>query len=728
MRGCGDTGKGKDRRSHGRGGGPRALPAAPGRLPPTDTERDRRRWSAGLDAFARKDWTGALAAWANCALPQATAARAEALFRRALAARNPRAAVEDLRAATGLLPGDPLLWHHLGLALMRAGQADQALAPLGQAARLAPDEPRYRRSLDLAGALTGTSPGGSPEAVLLAALVSAGDAAPAAPPGAPVWEGALVGAISDLAAGDLDGAEAALKTALAAEPPAPVGEYARHLLAWARALAGGSDVAPPSDGRPWAARAQRLRRWAQTRQLEEALEAGDAVRAGALWDELSRDISPPLEARDRLMVRLGEAHARQGDWRRALELWRSVDRRLPVAQAVAVAAEHVGEPAVAAAAWAQVAAAAERGRLPAGCTSAEPVLAVARQRQAELGAEGGAAAAEVLRLRHAAFDAQGPAASPEEMFRLAMDYTTADGPHRGRWERAAALCVRALEADPDNANAQRLLSDLRYLQGRAVEALAASARLCAIVPGSEDLVTLLVECTGCAALDLLLAGRPEAVGEAGRSLEQVLGVAGLPASLVRTGHLVLEMNAALARWAQGGSARERQQWDRQLRVADDVEVPVAYALRGVIALGGHRPEGAERWFDRASTHALWDQRLGWAGRGHMLARIGFARLWVRQPRALPAPPAPDRPAEAAMFSWLKQAAAVNPDVLDAPLPAGLAVWPGVFNRHAAWVRDARRALRQSDNSIRRVMSAAQDLPISPEELVDLLSGEGEETP
>jgi tetratricopeptide (TPR) repeat protein len=707
------------------------VPAAPGRLPPTDPERDGRRWSAGLDAFARKDWTGALAAWANCALPQAPAARAEALFRRALAARNPRAAAEDLRASTGLLPGDPRLWHHLGLALIRAGQADQALAPLGQAARLAPDEPRYRTSLDLAGALTGGSPGGSPEAVLLAALVAAGDAAPAAPAGAPVWEGTLVGAISALAGGDLDGAAAALKTALAAEPPAPVGEYARHLLAWARALAGGSDVAPPADGRPWAARAQRLRRWAQTRQLEEALEAGDAVRAGALWDELSRDISPPLEARDRLLVRLGEAHARQGDWRRALELWRSVDRRLPVAQAVAVAAERVGEPAVAATAWAQVAAAAERGRLPAGCTSAEPVLAVARQRQAELRAEGGADADEVLRLRHAAFDAQGPAASPEEMFRLAMDYTKGDGPHRARWERAAALCVRALEADPDNANARRLLSDLRYLQGRAVEALAASARLCAIMPGSGVLVCGLVESTGCAALDLLLAGRPEAVGEAGRSLEQALGVAGLPASLVRTGHLVLEMNAALARWAQGGSARGRQQqWDRQLRAADDVEVPVAYALRGVIALGGHRPEGAERWFDRVSTHALWDGEVGWAGLGHMLARIGFARLWVRQPRALPlgAPPAPDRPAEAAMFRWLKQAAGVNPDVLDAPLPAGLAVWPGLFNRHAAWVRDARRAVRQRDASIRRVMRETKDLGISPEELVDLLSGEGEETP
>ncbi len=690
---------------------------------------DARRWEAGLAAFGRRDWDGALAAWKNCGLPQAGPARAEALFRRALASGNHRAAADDLRAAMALSPADPRLPYHLGLALVRAGDAAAALGPLRQAARLDPGQARLQETLDLVSALQGAPRDGDARGRLLAASVAAARQGPlpTAWAGAPGWAAHLLDALGALAGGDWERATRQARAVLAADAalPGAVLQLAAHWEAWSAALGAGEVRVVEAAGLPWEARAGRVRRWALACRLEGALDAGDVASATEAWGELEKAVSPPREVRDLVTLRLGAARARQGDWAGALDCFRQVQQRFPVAQAVAVSAERAGMPKVALEAWGQVADAAQRGELPPGCSDRQAVLAVARRHQVRL-LDAGAVQddARALRTRQAAIDAEGDRASVQEIVSLASAHLDAADDPGHHWDQARALAARALRLAPDDPDVLLLRSRVEELYGDVPAALAGVRRLSELLAGRAGPLEALTELTGRAIVQALLAGRPGEVAEYCASLAAATAPLGVEHWLARHVATLVEMGTALARRAQGGALRgKKAAWDRVLKGNPP---PSALVLRGVIELLGRKPENAQAWFQRrVDLLDALDERPVIAG--YRLAEIGYAHCWVRQLRGGPLALASEDCAGAdlcqSMWRWLDQAAMYHPGVLAGPPPAGLAGCTSLPAAHAQWAQRRGREVRRVRRRLDHLKRIADDLGLSAEEFLDQLKGD-----
>lgn len=706
---------------------------APSRSEPAP---DLRRWEAGLAAFARRDWSRALAAWKNCALPHARPAQAEALLRRALAVAQVAAAAADLRAAMELAPDDPRFPYHLGLLLARAGGGG-ALGPLNQAARLAPGEARFREARDLCAALTGTAEEGAEARLRLLAGCIAPDGhetVPTAWPGAPGWVAQLVGAMAALGAGDWEraAAEAEAVAAAGAELPGAVAQLAVYWSAWAQALAGRAPGSPEIPGHPWPSGSGRLQRWLVAARLDRALTDGDAALAASLRERFEQLVSPAREVRDLVTARLGAARARQNDWAGALECFRAVGRRYSLAQAVAIAAEGAGDARAAVDAWGQVAAAAERGELPARVHDPEAVRAIARQQQVRLLEEGAPQhdEGEALRARRAALEAQGEHAKVGDVLALAEELRrSADAPGR-RWEEARALAARAVALAPDDPDAWAEHRALAILHDDLPTAWNAGARLAERLPGHRRTALLLLELTGRASIKALLAGRPQDIPRYCAQADATTLALGAEHAEDPPLVLMREMALALAHRARGGPLPTRKAaWAPMLRRNAP---PSAYALRGIIELFGRTPARAERWFERCEEDHEEIQELELVT-AYQLADIAYAHCWVHQ---LTAGPGAARGQECAaaplcqkMWAWLARAAARAPAVARQPPPEALAACPALRLAHRSW---ARRVEEEAEEEGRRLKRGLRRLKqdglldelgdLSAADLADLVKG------
>lgn len=110
----------------------------PHRRPPASAQPAAQPKALGLSLFRQGDYAGAIAQWRKLETdPQIRPALAEAHFRRALASRHHLAAsVSDLRRAVDGCPQEARYWYHLGLALHRADQLEEARTAYATAAEL----------------------------------------------------------------------------------------------------------------------------------------------------------------------------------------------------------------------------------------------------------------------------------------------------------------------------------------------------------------------------------------------------------------------------------------------------------------------------------------------------------------------------------------------------------------------------------------------------------------
>ncbi|MBI2503699.1 MAG: tetratricopeptide repeat protein [Candidatus Latescibacteria bacterium] len=110
----------------------------PHRKPPASARPAAQPKALGLSLFRQGDYAGAIAQWSKLeGDPQICPALAEAHFRLALASRHhPAEAEAELRRAVDGCPQEARYWYHLGLALHRADQLEEARAAYAFAAEL----------------------------------------------------------------------------------------------------------------------------------------------------------------------------------------------------------------------------------------------------------------------------------------------------------------------------------------------------------------------------------------------------------------------------------------------------------------------------------------------------------------------------------------------------------------------------------------------------------------
>ena len=690
-----------------------------------DAASEDRRWEQGRQAFLRARYADAAEAWRHCHLPRAAGALAEARLRLALAARRPDEAVTHLQDAVRLAPADALYRYHLGLALWRAGRAQDALDAVRHSIRLAPAEPRYQRHAALLGALLGqpVAAGAGWRGHLLSALRT-GAGVPDEVPGAPAWLGALLSALRALARGEWSDAAAVVERTL---PSPDLPAFAKDALGYCAALARAGEgrwgsVLLTEAGEPFAQRALRLRRTAAVHILLRALSAGDGPTAEAVLTRVEAQPGIPGEARLRLDVLLGLAHARGGEWAAAIRRWQAAARRFDLSQPLALAHEKSGDPEAAFRHWERALVQARRAGLPGTGDVPSPVLAsVAAEHLAELARDAGDLG---LALRFAE-ESLGPleAAPPLRLLEVARMYRQAHPLPSAKWERAAELLGAAGRADPSDTEAWAELARLRRLQGRPQDALEAGWRRHRLLPSDGGVAIDLLEDAGRAALDAWQRGEWDAVAALATQVRP-LAAAPLPAQARDAAELMAELIHALTERTQGRPRRPLARWDAQLRGEAGVDAPIAaFALRGIIALcAGHRHRAAD-FFARVRYAPAWEEAgpAETIGLQAYLRHIGHAHCWARQVRGGTSAPSgcANAPACVAMRNWLLLAGACGPDGTmprePPPVLRGCAELPRLYRR---WATDA-RALRGAVQGLRHFGVEGDDLM---ELMDDLASG------
>ncbi len=381
---------------------PKSKRSAFRRLSPATITDPRQR---GLHAFQAGRFAEAIAAWAPLADRDAAvrAALAEAHFRRALGGPPLAPAMDDLRHAIVLLPGDPRYHYHLGRYLHQSGELTAAIeqyraalehdsSQVGAAKLLALATLEQHSRADLT-ALPGFTPTvqqfiAPAQALLSSRSVPPGDESPVGH----FWHGLEQLATNDAAAGDALADERSL--------PAPTlnalrryyrgvaaihaGDTETALKLWQRTqetsfiparlrenlavllleqltalidaddIPGAAALAQHSISLPGNAAFDELRLLALDRGAATAAESGDWSRAAELW-LAAREIlgsSDSLGSPRPLLHNLALAYERLERWEDAADAWRGMLRTRPRRKAASQRA--ADEPALSDQQWAWV--------------------------------------------------------------------------------------------------------------------------------------------------------------------------------------------------------------------------------------------------------------------------------------------------------------------------------------------------------------------------------------
>jgi tetratricopeptide (TPR) repeat protein len=254
------------RRPISRRQGPKSAPAD------TRTPDQLRRY--GLRSLNAGRYAAAIEAWQRLDLadPALPAALAEAHFRQAVSSETGPDAVDHLRQAIHLAPGDPIYTYHLGLALHKQGQIAEALDA-------------YRQAV-----ANGLAQPGSGQAIGLAALELD-----------PQVDLATVPGVSDE---DREALEPAIAWLRGTRRPSGRSEQAKA------SLSGDGDLQEPDEASA-----------AQTMLLAlERLAAGEAAEAQRILGRVEDKALAP-EASARRWYYLGVAAAQMGNTERAVKAW-----------------------------------------------------------------------------------------------------------------------------------------------------------------------------------------------------------------------------------------------------------------------------------------------------------------------------------------------------------------------------------------------------------------------
>lgn len=281
---------------------------------PRPSERER-----GMAAFRRGDYQGAILAWTPLLRRETEQgglrrALAEAHFRRACT--NPRAesALEDLKSANEMIPGDPIYLYHLGVCYHRRGELKEALKAYRESIRLDPQH--YARTAYLL-CLAVAESGGDPRYEDTWDLLTPEQQAKIRPTFAPLLE-----AVKRLLMGDFEGAESPLRESL--NRSIPFGQYYLGVIAWRRgqrreAISRWLAARTAGVNSPWVR--QNLLRALTERAIaspEDPEVMSESVRMAL---KLAPDSPVLLKLKQRADFLEGNAAAESGDWDTALRCW-----------------------------------------------------------------------------------------------------------------------------------------------------------------------------------------------------------------------------------------------------------------------------------------------------------------------------------------------------------------------------------------------------------------------